>query len=102
MNLKIHDIISFIFSLFNQLSLLTPEAKSDPYSAYPTQAAIWKKFNAIFTAMYGLVSYKPAFVAYYKEALLEFYNDNIQYIEIRSTIPQVFISKDKYDVSKMG
>ncbi|HEX2953249.1 MAG TPA: hypothetical protein VHR47_04610, partial [Bacillota bacterium] len=66
------------------LKLLTigPEGQFDP--------DIWRRFEAIFTRIGGLVSYQPAFIRLYQRALTEYLNDNIQHIEIRSGLGNLY------------
>ena len=65
----------------------------NPYEAYPTQDSVWKRFEGIFQALNGIVFYAPMFKAYFREALHEFYKDNVQYTEIRALLPDVSPSK---------
>lgn len=66
--------------LFHNISMLT----ADPHSAYPDTYKAWEKFRPCLTSvgdlMYGTVE---AFTKYINKALNEFYEDNVQYMEIR-------------------
>ncbi len=61
----------------------------DPYKSYPSQNAVWNRFMENFQTMMGLFFYTGVFAKYYYQALEEFYSDNVQYLEMRTVIPQV-------------
>lgn len=51
--------------------------------------SIWRRFMEIFAITDGVLFYKDAWRAYYLQALLEFEEDEVHYLELRSTLPQV-------------
>ncbi|XP_070150821.1 adenosine deaminase 2 [Polyergus mexicanus] len=58
----------------------------NPRSAYSTVDKAWEKFNSIFHFMNSWLSYRPIFEDVYYRVLQEFYEDNVMYAEIRSTL----------------
>lgn len=51
--------------------------------------AIWGRFMEIFGLTDGIMMYRDAWEAYYLQALKEFSADQVDYLELRSTLPQV-------------
>lgn len=51
---------------------------------------VWQRFEQILTRANGLINYKPVFIDYFYKALGEFYADNVQYVEVRALLPQVY------------
>jgi len=51
---------------------------------------VWKRFGEIFQTVNGLLNYEPVFGDYYYEALDEFNQDNVQHLEFRGLLPQVY------------
>ncbi|XP_039752503.1 adenosine deaminase 2-like [Pararge aegeria] len=45
---------------------------------------VWKRFNKVAEVIRELIAYRPAREKFFYEALREFYQDNIMYIEVRS------------------
>ncbi|CAH1786916.1 unnamed protein product [Owenia fusiformis] len=62
----------------------------DPVKAYPNIDAVWKKFLDTLGVADGLIFYAPIYKAYYYQALQEFYDDNVQYIEVRTLLSNVY------------
>jgi adenosine deaminase CECR1 len=54
------------------------------YFRYPTQNDIWKKFEHYFRVINNVINYAPVFRDYWWQGMREMYDDNIQYLEIRS------------------
>ncbi|XP_016937520.4 adenosine deaminase 2-A [Drosophila suzukii] len=74
--------------------------KVDEYLAerltlYPTKKfednnAAWSTFMTIFGLLDGLVMYAPVWADYYYNALEEFYEDGVLYLEFRSLVPVLY------------
>lgn len=58
-----------------------------PISTYQTNNAAWKHFMSIFGLLDGLLHYAPVFRDYLYNVLQEFYEDGVQYVEVRSLLP---------------
>lgn len=61
----------------------------DISEAYQTINEAWKAFENSLIAISGIISYAPVFTDYFYQGLVSFHDDNVQYMEIRTTIPQV-------------
>lgn len=51
---------------------------------------IWKKFEGTFDVMSGLLNYKPIQEKYFYDALRNFYDDKIMYVEIRTGFHKLY------------
>ncbi|BFZ04090.1 hypothetical protein BsWGS_07129 [Bradybaena similaris] len=72
--------------LARNISMLT----TDPLVSYPTLDKVWDRFNKYFSQVIGLLSYAPVMRDYYRQALEEFMQDNVQYIELRSQLANYY------------
>lgn len=50
---------------------------------------VWDRFRGRFINIRGILAYAPIRRVYFKQALKEFYDDGVQYVEIRTRIPKV-------------
>lgn len=60
-----------------------------PIETYPNINSVWSAFENTLGTAFGMFSYAPVFTDYFYQALQSFYDDNVQYMEIRTTLPQV-------------
>lgn len=80
------DVAAFDAWIRSKISLVTDK----PYEAYPDINTVWAKFQSLFDISGGMVGYAPAFLDYMYNALEEFYKDNVNYVEIRGTLPLIY------------
>lgn len=69
----------------SHLTLLT----NDPIHEYTNVNVVWNKFMKIFAVAESLITYKPVFEAYFERVLIQYYQDGVQYLEFRGTLPPV-------------
>lgn len=62
----------------------------DPQGKYPDVNIAWTKFDNIFMLITPMLSYRPVFLDYFRNTLQEFYNDNVNYMEMRGIIPTLY------------
>ncbi|XP_050411379.1 adenosine deaminase AGSA [Patella vulgata] len=77
---------TFDQQLFRNLSIIV----DNPDDAYVTVNDVWKKFSKYFGLINGVLYYAPVFKDYFHQALVEFYQDNVQCLEVRAGLPQVY------------
>lgn len=71
--------------LRRQISLFTKSPNTEARDVN----AMWVRFMEIFAMTDGILLYKDAWEAYFMQALKEFSADEVNYLEIRSTLPKV-------------
>ncbi|XP_035913312.1 adenosine deaminase 2-like isoform X2 [Anopheles stephensi] len=64
--------------------------EEDPQRAYRSINDVWNRFSRIFLALNPIVTYKPVWEHYFREALREFYEDNVMYLEFRGLLPTLY------------
>ncbi|KAH8371707.1 hypothetical protein KR093_008555 [Drosophila rubida] len=70
-----------------------------PVSSYESNNAAWKDFMSIFILIDGLLLYAPVWRDYYYHALEELHADGVQYLELRSVMPNLYcIDGEQLDV----
>lgn len=69
-----------------QMTMIT----ENPKNAYDTVDKAWKKFNSIFAFMHSWLSYRPVYEDHLYRGLQEFYDDNVMYVELRSTLSSLY------------
>ncbi|EFN85554.1 adenosine deaminase 2 [Harpegnathos saltator] len=62
----------------------------NPRNAYDTVDKAWKKFNRIFSFITPMLTYKPVYEDQFYQALQEFYDDNVMYVEVRTTLATLY------------
>jgi len=72
--------------LYKQLTLIVDE----PEKVYPTADVIWSHFVSTFLTTLDLLQYAPVFKGYFYEGLRQFYDDGVQYLELRAMFSPVF------------
>lgn len=80
------DPVKFDAELYRNLTLIV----DDPDSAYPDEDAAWNRFQSLFRSLGGLLLYDPMLRKFVYEALREHYEDNVQYVEMRGILKQVY------------
>ncbi|XP_038623807.1 adenosine deaminase 2 [Tachyglossus aculeatus] len=83
---RLLNVTEFDNSILRNMTLETEE----PEKAYPDQATVWKRFEGNFGTLSGLVRYAPVFQDYLAGALKEFYEDNVQYMELRTMLTPIY------------
>ncbi|CAK9827394.1 Adenosine deaminase 2 [Anthophora retusa] len=63
---------------------------NDTATAYPNVDKAWTKFGDIFAFIDPLVTYRPVYEDHFIEALKQLYQDNVMYLELRSTLPTLY------------
>lgn len=62
----------------------------DPASAYSNVDRAWHKFMDVFAFVRPLLTYRPVYEDYFLEALKQLSEDNVMYLELRSTLPTLY------------
>lgn len=73
---------------------MTMWTDEDPLKVYPNSTAAWTKFQSCFFSINDLTKDANVFEMYLWQALCEFMEDNVQYMEMRSLIQQVSVNTD--------
>ncbi|XP_062550346.1 adenosine deaminase 2-like [Armigeres subalbatus] len=69
-----------LFSLYN----------ADPLNAYKSLDDVWSKFQNLFRCLDPLITFEPVWRQYYHDSLQQFYDDQVQYLEFRGVLPDVY------------
>ncbi|KAH9489837.1 hypothetical protein Btru_037261 [Bulinus truncatus] len=56
----------------------------DPFISYPSVNDVWKKFETYFSSLKGLTQSRENWKMYLEQGLKEFYDDGVQYIEMKT------------------
>lgn len=62
----------------------------NPEEKYTDINSIWESFMDIFMVITPMLTYKPVFEDYIYEILEQSYNNNVMYIEMRGTLPDIY------------
>lgn len=62
----------------------------NPRHAYRDINAVWEKFMSIFMLVEPLLTFVPVWKDYYRQSLLESFEDNVQYLEFRGLLPKLY------------
>ncbi|XP_032700347.1 adenosine deaminase 2 isoform X1 [Lontra canadensis] len=83
---EMQNVTEFDNGLLRNFTLMTENPEVD----YANQNIVWSKFQSIFFTISGLVHYAPVFRDYIFQALEEFYQDNVLYLELRAMLLPVY------------
>lgn len=73
----------------------------DPRSAYRDINDMWAKFMSLFILLEPIATYAPVWRDYFKQALTEALEDNVQYLEFRGILPQLYdLDRNNYTQSE--
>lgn len=73
----------------------------DPRSAYKDINDMWTKFMSLFILLEPIATYAPVWRDYFKQALTEALQDNVQYLEFRGLLPQLYdLDRNNYTQSE--
>ncbi|XP_017039308.1 adenosine deaminase 2 [Drosophila ficusphila] len=61
-----------------------------PLASFATSAHAWRHMMGIFDLVDGLLRYAPLWGDYFYNGLKEFYADGVQYLEVRSVVPELY------------
>ncbi|KAI4504474.1 hypothetical protein M0802_000024 [Mischocyttarus mexicanus] len=67
--------------IYEDMTMLTDSKNND---------VAWLKFNQIFRFIRPLLFYKPVFEDHFYQALTDLYNDNVMYLELRTTLNNLY------------
>lgn len=80
---KYDEYVRTLFTLFNK--------NVNPKIQFRDINDVWNRFMNIFVYLGPMVTYAPAWKAYYKHAMKEMLADGVQYLEFRGILPPVRI-----------
>lgn len=62
----------------------------DPLKEYTNINVVWQALMKIFGVAESLITYRPVFESYFERVLIQYYEDGVQYLEFRGTLPPVW------------
>ncbi|XP_050405019.1 adenosine deaminase AGSA isoform X1 [Patella vulgata] len=90
------NVAEFDKSLYDKFSVVI----NDPEIQHVTVNDVWDDFIEAFTMIDGLIQHTPVFIDYIEQAMEEFLQDNVQYLEIRADLPMLYnLDGSKYSRS---
>ncbi|XP_053662555.1 adenosine deaminase 2-like [Anopheles marshallii] len=64
-------------------------------NGHATIDVLWMEFESCFDALRGFLQYKPFFEAYHAQLLKEFHDDNVYYMELRTSLFKLYDADGK-------
>lgn len=68
---------------------------------YADLRVVWKKFQGMFGVVGDFIKYMPVFKDYHWKLLEEMHNDNVMYVEIRTSLSPVSFLYKKNILKKL-
>lgn len=86
-----HEYDSYIRTVFTLY-----DRRTDPKTQFSNTNDVWEHLKKLFKRVSSAIKYAPVWKSYFKQALQEVYDDNVQYLEFRAAITMVRIFANKF------